>query len=290
MKKKIMLVLLFVSFFYLSGCSLLTMTLNIGNTDASTTLPSTIDGTISIGDLEYSTFPTYHSETYDLTNIDEYNDVLLNTRDMIRHSNIQITTTLYNYVQKFPWSTLTELTLAGGSEGSGVIFMEDDTYYYALTNYHVVDGEADERVYQIQAFEDSEPSEATLVTYDTNYDLAVLKFEKQGRTQVHIIDYTTRLFTQFTPGELVFAVGNPLDVNNNVTFGEFKSMQTLSNVSFSVIYHDAPIHEGSSGGALVDVDGNLLGLNTWGYEDDDEYSFSVPNYIIYTFLINNGVI
>jgi S1-C subfamily serine protease len=67
-------------------------------------------------------------------------------------------------------------------------------------------------------------------------------------------------------------------------------MESISNADFQIIYHTAAIHEGSSGGALVDVDGNLLGLNTWGLDTSDEYSFAVPNYIIYMFLINNGVI
>lgn len=289
MKKKFMMLFLFLSIFYLSGCSLLTMTLNF-TTEPTTTQPSTVNGTISLGDSDYANFTVYHSSTYDLTDIDIYNEVLLSTRDKIRRSNIQISAAQYDYVQKYPWSTQTELSLIGASEGSGVIFMEDSTYYYALTNYHVVDGDADLIEYQIQCFEDTNTFEATLVAYDSSLDLAVLKFLKENRTDVHIIDYTTRLFTRFNVGELVMAVGNPLEVTNNVTIGEFKSMETISNVTFSIIYHDASIHEGSSGGALVDVDGNLLGLNTWGRDTSDEYSYSIPNYIIYMFLVNYGII
>jgi S1-C subfamily serine protease len=67
-------------------------------------------------------------------------------------------------------------------------------------------------------------------------------------------------------------------------------MQSLDDVSFKVIYHDASIARGSSGGALVDIDGNLIGVNTWGLQNSDEFSFAIPNYIVYTFLINSGVL
>ena len=292
MFKKMMLFFIILSFSFLSGCSFLTFTLDLttNSSTISTTQPTKINGTISIGDVEYSTFSYYHSATYDITNIDEYNSILLDTRDLIRRSNIQIETTLYTYEKLYPWSTTTVLQISGAARGSGVIFLEDNTFYYALTNYHVIDGEADSVVYKIATFEDQDSYDAELVTFDENLDLAVVKFLKEGRTDIHIIDYTTRLFSKFSPGELVFAVGNPLSVINNVTFGEFKAMESISNADFQIIYHTAAIHEGSSGGALVDVDGNLLGLNTWGLDTSDEYSFAVPNYIIYMFLINNGII
>jgi len=292
MKKLIILFLMGFSVFFLQGCSFFSFTFDLTTTTSSsnTTLPSTINGTISLGDLEYSTFSLYHSDTYDLTDVDQYNDVLLNTRDMIRRSNIQITTTLYSSVRPYPWSTTTITQIVGSSMGSGVIFLEDESYYYALTNYHVVDGEADEIVYEIMTFADEVASTAELVAYDSDLDLAVLKFTKNDRTDIHLIDYTTRVMTKFNPGELVLAVGNPLSVTNNVTFGEYISLESISNVDFQVIYHNAPIHEGSSGGALVDVDGHLLGLNTWGLDSSDEYSFAIPNYIIYMFLVNNGIV
>lgn len=291
MLKKFLLLIIILSSTLLSGCSFLTMTFDLTtNSTVSTTLPTTINGTISLGDQEYSSFSLFHSGTYDIEDIDDYNEVLLSTRDLIRRSNIFIISKAYEYTKPYPWSTSTVLSIVGSSQGSGVIFKEDDEYYYALTNYHVLDAEADEFTYEIEAFGDSMSYDAELVVYDEALDLAVLKFTKESREEIHIIDYTTRLFTLFNADELVLAVGNPLSLPNNVTFGEFKSMETISNAEFKVIYHDAPIHEGSSGGALVDIDGNLLGLNTWGLTSSDEYSFAIPNYIIYMFLVNYGII
>lgn len=298
MKKWSLLLLIFVLSFFLTGCSFLTMTFDFSNTETETTTLTTqptstislVNGTISLGDTEYDLFSFYESGTYSLTDIDLYNDVLLQTRDNIRHANIKVVTTLYTETKPYPWSTTTVKSVVGTSLGSGVIFMEDDLYYYALTNHHVINPETYEATYEIKAFEDEDTSEAILVASNPDYDLAVVKFLKNDRTNVYFVDITTRLQTKLNSGELVFAVGNPLSLENNVTIGEFLSMENIDNASFKVILHNAAIHEGSSGGALVDVDGNLIGLNTWGYSENDSLSFSVPLHIIYTFLVNNGLI
>lgn len=256
----------------------------------TTTIPELVNGTVSFDANEYINFPIYESDTYSITNVDDYNDVLLNTQDYVRHANIEIETILYEERSTFPWSDETSMVEVGTSSGSGFIFMEDDDYYYAITNNHVVDPEEYEPEYLIKTYSDEEFGEAILVARDEDLDLAVIKFLKNERTDIVLIDISERLFYQYNSGELVLAVGNPLDVVNNVSFGEFKSMETISNVDFDVIYHDAQINEGSSGGALVDVDGNLLGVNTWGLDSTDVYAFAIPNYIVYMFLINYGIL
>ncbi|PKK95165.1 MAG: hypothetical protein CVV60_02630 [Tenericutes bacterium HGW-Tenericutes-5] len=251
----------------------------------TTTLRTSIDGTITFEESEYNSFEIYDSLTYKLDDIDEYNDILLSTKNHIRHANIQVNTVLYNPL--LPWGGGIERDVL--SMGSGFIFHEDDDFYYAITNNHVVESEFDVD-YEIKTFEDTEFHSAELLVTSEEYDLAVLKFSKNSRSEVSIIDIYQRLYYKFNVGEIVLAVGNPSTVVNNVTFGEFKSMENLENVGFKVIYHDATIANGSSGGALVDIDGNLLGVNAWGLEDSDEFSFAIPNYIVYTFLINNGIL
>ena len=279
---------------FLIGCDFsdyLTQKVSTTTTSAiSTTMPSTQNGTITFTDSDYEAFGIYSSSTYDLTDIDQYNQILLNTKSLIRHANIQVVSTLYDERVQFPWSTLTEKYIIGTNYGSGVVFMEDDTYYYAVTNNHVIDPEEYEATYQKKTYGETDRSNAEVIAADSNLDLAVVRFEKASHTDVSIVNIYNRLYYKFNPGELVLAVGNPQNVINNVTFGEFKSMESIDNVDFKVIYHDAQIHEGSSGGALVDVDGNLLGINTWGIDDNDEYSFSIPNYIVYQFLINEGIL
>jgi len=250
----------------------------------TTTTQVRVNGTISFSDDDYANFPIYESASYDLET-DEYNDILFATKDKIKRSNIQVNTSIY--VKPTPWSTPVKTLIASGS---GVIILEDDLNYYAITNYHVLETDDSEPIFEIKTNSDSDFSEVTLVAFDSSLDLALLQFEKADRTDIFIIDYQKRVGYKFNPGEFVLAVGNPGSLINNVTFGEFKSMETLKDVAFLTIYHDAFISNGSSGGALVDVDGNLLGINTWGIEDSEDYSFAIPNYIVYMFLINSGIL
>lgn len=285
MKKKIFLLfsLLFLVF-ALAGCNLEFYNPFERNLTQTTTTQTRVNGTISFSNEDYSGFSTYNSDTYDL-DTEKYNEVLLATRDKIKRSNIQVNTSIY--VKATPWSTPVKTLIASGS---GVIVLEDETDYYAITNYHVLETDDTDPIFDIKADLDSEFSEATLIAFDSNLDLALLKFDKAERTNIHIIDLKERVGYKFNSGELVLAVGNPGSIVNNVTFGEFKSMETLKDVEFLTIYHDAFISNGSSGGALVDVDGNLLGINTWGIEDEEDFSFAIPNYIVYMFLINNGIL
>jgi len=144
--------------------------------------------------------------------------------------------------------------------------------------------------YDVTTFEGTSSVDATLIAANEDLDLAVVRILKAGITNVEILDLTTRIYRKFNPGELVLAVGNPLSVVNNVTFGEYLSLESINNAEFLVIYHTATIHEGSSGGALVDIDGNFLGINTWGSVDADDQAFAVPNYIVYMFLVNSGLL
>ncbi len=253
----------------------------------TTTRPNTASGTVTYIETNYSAYPDYESPSYSLT-VEEYNDVLIASRDLIRRANIQVTATLYEEQTIIPWGSSTSIKAL--SRGSGVIFTEDDSYYYAITNHHVIDNEGYYAKYEVKTFEDSGFVDAFLVADDPALDLAVIKFAKNGQEDIRIIDYETRAYTKFRPGELVLAVGNPLSLENNVTYGEFINMEAIEEYDYKIIYHSAMINEGSSGGALVDVDGKLLGINTWGSEDTDEESFAVPIHIIYMFLVNNGLI
>ncbi|MFA5006863.1 MAG: trypsin-like peptidase domain-containing protein [Candidatus Izemoplasmatales bacterium] len=256
-------------------------------TTTATTAAITGEGTFTYLDGDYYAYPYYSSPNYHLNNVDAYNDVLLATRNHIRRVNVQVHSTVYRIGQIFPG--ITQTLVEASSSGSGVVFLDRDGYYYVLTNHHVIDDLGYTASYEIIAFGDDEAQPAELVCQDADLDLAVLRFAKQNRTTVELIDWTTRLRTRLTPGELVLAVGNPLSVENNVTFGEFIALETIENAPYKVLYHSATIHEGSSGGALVDLDGNLLGINAWGSEDSDEESFAIPVQVVYVFLANNGL-
>ena len=289
MKRKILMFLTVILFAFLNGCMWWDIDFNFTTntqTALTTTLPTISNGTMTIESNQYASYASFASETYNLTDIDEYNDVLLETRNKIRKSNVQVVASIYHYSSFFPYSTVIDSTM----NGSGILFKADETHYYILTNQHVIDDKGKLASFEVTLFNQDESIAATLIAYDEDLDLAVLKVPKGIDDDIEIMDLTKRIFKKFNPGELVLAVGNPLSVVNNVTFGEFLSMESIANASFKVIYHNAMIHEGSSGGALTDIDGNFLGINTWGSSNTDEQSFAVPNDIVYMFLYNRGIL
>jgi len=172
------------------------------------------------------------------------------------------------------------------SQGSGVIFLKDDTYYYALTNFHVVDpGDYDEVLVRVIPSMVEEEISAVVMASDDTRDLALLRFEI-GDYELGVIEIVENI--EINRDELVLAVGNPSAVNSIVTFGQYLGMVDTDDVAFQVIYHSALIYPGNSGGALTDVEGRLIGINTWGVVGEDERSLAVPLEEILAFLSDKG--
>ncbi len=138
--------------------------------------------------------------------------------------------------------------------GSGVIVTEEG---HLLTNYHVIGG-ADEIVV---ALEDGRHAHAEVLGENRARDLAVLKIELDELFPVTVSTAQPRV------GDVVLAIGNPFGVGQTVTQGVISATQSRNrdlNISDfeDFIQTDAGIHPGSSGGALIDAYGNLLGINT----------------------------
>lgn len=138
--------------------------------------------------------------------------------------------------------------------GSGVIVTADG---YILTNHHVIDG-AQRIEVDLQG---PRTVTAKLVGSDPPSDLAVLKTDESGLTPLALADSD-----KVQVGDVVLAVGNPLGIGQTVTLGiiSAKGRRTgLSNGSFEdFLQTDAPINRGNSGGALVDANGDLVGINS----------------------------
>ena len=138
--------------------------------------------------------------------------------------------------------------------GSGVIVSEQG---YILTNHHVV-----ESVDQIEvALADSRKVPARVVGTDPETDLAVLKVEIQKLPSITF----ARPEDLLRVGDVVLAIGNPFGVGQTVTQGIVSGLgrSHLGITTFeNFIQTDAAIHPGNSGGALVDANGNLVGINT----------------------------
>ncbi len=140
------------------------------------------------------------------------------------------------------------------SLGSGVIVSPDG---YILTNHHVVEA-AD----QIEvALTDGRKAKAHVIGSDPETDLAVIKIELHGTLPTITFGQSENAQV----GDIVLAIGNPFGVGETVTMGivsALKRDQLGLNTFESFIQTDAAINPGNSGGALVDSNGNLIGINS----------------------------
>jgi serine protease Do len=158
------------------------------------------------------------------------------------------------------------------SSGSGVIFSSDG---YIVTNNHVV-----ETAEKIQVLYNKKSYEAELIGTDPSTDLAVLKIKETNLPAI-----TLGSSKNLAVGEWVVAVGNPFSLSSTVTVGIVSAKGRKINIVDdrfpieSFIQTDAAINPGNSGGALVNKNGELVGINTAILSRTGSYTgyaFAVP--------------
>lgn len=159
-------------------------------------------------------------------------------------------------------------TSTATASGSGIIISEDG---YILTNNHVVSSSSSDAnsYYQISEakkvtvtlFNDETEYEAKIVGKDEQTDLAVIKIEKNNLTKADFADSD-----DVKVGEFAMAVGNPINMDSTVTTGIVSAVNRKITDSegktFTCIQTDAAINSGNSGGALVNSEGKVIGINT----------------------------
>lgn len=157
--------------------------------------------------------------------------------------------------------------------GSGVIYTSDG---YILTNNHVIDF-ADEVTVTLH---DNREFKARIVGRDENTDMAVIKIDARDLSAIEIGNSD-----DVKVGEWVLAVGNPFDLSSTVTAGivsaKGRDIRIIkrSTAIESFIQTDAAVNPGNSGGALVDVNGRLIGINSAIASPTGAfagYSFAIP--------------
>ena len=137
--------------------------------------------------------------------------------------------------------------------GSGVVVSQNG---YILTNFHVIDAADDIQV----SLNDGKTYKARIVGADPESDLAVLHIEASGLPAI-----TFGQMDNLSVGDVVLAIGNPFGVGQTVTMGIVSALGRSHlgiNTFENFIQTDAAINPGNSGGALVDAQGNLVGINT----------------------------
>lgn len=155
-------------------------------------------------------------------------------------------------------------TRTGVSEGSGSIISEDG---YVLTNNHVISDATTGAAQITVSLNDGSEYNATVVAGDANTDVAVIKLE--GASGLPVINFGDSSALQV--GQEVVAVGSPLGLSATVTSGIVSALNrpvraggeaTGQSSLIDAIQTDAAINPGNSGGPLVDMNGNLIGMNS----------------------------
>ena len=163
-----------------------------------------------------------------------------------------------------------DVTHRANGMGTGVVI---DPRGYILTNHHVVDG-----IKEIQiTFVDKTRYVAKLVHRDLETDLALIKITP--REPLHAIPIGVS--SDLSPGEDVIAVGNAYGYEHTVTRGIISALHRSVQVSEAQLYDDliqtdAPINPGNSGGPLLNIDGEMVGLNVAMRAGAQNIGFAIP--------------
>ena len=192
-----------------------------------------------------------------IVNISDYSNTSIAVAEKVLPSVVGITVT-YQINSIFGGSATSD------GAGSGIIISEDG---YILTNNHVISSESssyfaieEATSIKINLYGSDETYEATVIGTDTYTDLAVLKIDKTGLTPATIGNSDN-----VKVGEFVMAIGNPLGMEYSVTSGIVSAVNREVESEGTVYYAiqtDAAINSGNSGGALVNANGEVIGVNT----------------------------
>ena len=211
---------------------------------------------------------------------DSSNSLLNNAFSKVKDSVVQITT---EYRPSDSSSQLFDTSSANSipvKYGSGFVY---DKSGYIITNFHVVNS----AINIVVTFNDGNSYPAKLIGTDSYGDVAVIKLVEPVNEKLIPVVFSNS--TNLKVGDPVLAIGNPYGLDNTLTFGIVSQMGRLlpnSDSGYSipnVIQTDAAINPGNSGGPLIDLSGDVIGMNTAIYSNTGAYTgvgFAIPSYDI----------
>ena len=226
-------------------------------------IKNSILNTSSTKTEETSALPTSTSNTgtVQTVSLSDYSDTAIYSANKVLPSIVGITveyTVTSNFMQG-----MSQLAQA---QGSGIIISKDG---YILTNNHIINSTDSSTYYEVSKatkvyvylYNDTTPYEAKIIGTDEQTDLAVIKIEKDDLTPAELGDSNSVKI-----GEFAMAIGNPLGMQSSVTSGIISAINRTvtgeNGTTYTLIQTDAAINSGNSGGALVNSEGKVIGINT----------------------------
>lgn len=235
---------------------------------------------------------TSNSGTVDFVSLNNYSDTATYAASKVLPSIVGITveyTVTSNFIQN--------MSQVASAEGSGIIMSSDG---YILTNNHIINSSDSSLYYEVSEatkvyvylYNDETPYEAEIIGTDEKTDLAVIKIEKDGLIAAELGDSDSVKI-----GEFAMAIGNPLGMQSSVTSGIIsavnRTVESEDGNTYTLIQTDAAINSGNSGGALINSEGKVIGINTLKLSGTgiEGMGFAIPindTISIYNELIKNG--
>lgn len=212
---------------------------------------------------EMTNISTINSGIVDLVSLSNFSDTAVGVASKVLPSIVGINVT-FNVTATFGYGF--QQSGETSASGSGIIISEDG---YILTNNHIVSSASNSSYYQVSEatnvtvylFNDEKPYKAEIIGSDAQTDLAVIKIDKTGLTPAELGDSSSVKI-----GEFAMAIGNPLGLKSTVTSGIISALNrevtTNDGTKYVLIQTDAAINSGNSGGALVNSQGQVIGINT----------------------------
>lgn len=178
--------------------------------------------------------------------------------------------------------------------GTGFVYKVDSNYGYLLTNYHVIDGNTSVKI----IFSDETEVTATYLGGDSYLDVAVLTIPKEKVLKVAEIGSSE----DSKLGDTVFTIGTPINVEykGTVTRGILSGKDRLVSVTASdnseivmkVLQTDAAMNPGNSGGPLVNINGEVIGINSLKLVEDEiegmGFAIAIENVMTHISVLENG--
>lgn len=239
-------------------------------------------GSLSNGQSTSTTTNSSNQGTVSQVSLQNYSDTAVYAANKILPSivGIEIEYTVSGGVSFFGQSSGSQTAKASGS---GIIISADG---YILTNNHVVDTSSSSSSYYdiskaskitVKLYNSDTLYTATIVGQDSQTDLAVLKIDATNLTAAEFADSDS-----VKVGEFAMAVGNPLDLDFSISTGVVSALNrevtSSDGTTYTCIQTDAAINSGNSGGALVNSEGKVIGINTLKLSGSDieGIGFAIP--------------
>jgi serine protease Do len=197
---------------------------------------------------------------------------------------VSVGTTRIVKVRYFDWDFLPQ---EQHGLGSGVIVHPSG---YVVTNAHVIN-QADQILVKLTGARENEPEiQATLIAADLEHDLALLRLEKPG--PYPFVEFARS--DDLMVGETVIAIGNPFGLGRTVTSGIVSALDRTLDIRSAkfkgLIQTDAAVNRGNSGGPLLNINGEWIGVNSAIYSlsgGADGISFAIPVDVVRKFVVDS---